>query len=192
MTALTWRKTALLVLLSCSCTEDGLPPMSGELRPGLQSAASVSPAKVWEIPAGVKPRQWQWIVIHHSGTTEGSVAAFDRYHREVKGWEDLAYHFVIGNGRGMPDGHIEASARWLQQRAGAHAGSLEHNERGIGICLVGDFEKQRPTTAQMASVRLLVRALMERFGIPPERVIRHSDVVATKCPGKLMPWPLVD
>src|SRR5579864_1667285 len=45
------------------------------------------------------------IVIHHSATHGGSAAAFERTHRTRLG--GLAYHFVIGNGSGAPDGAIE-------------------------------------------------------------------------------------
>jgi len=184
--------------LAGSCAEDdalpspSISPETGRACPAFLHPPRTDSARPWDIPSGVRPRQWRWIVIHHSGTPEGSAAAFDRYHREVKGWEDLAYHFVIGNGRGSPDGQIEPSARWLEQRPGAHAGDVEHNDRGIGICLVGDFERERPTQAQLASLRSLVRSLMDAFGIPPERILRHSDIVATKCPGRLMPWPLCE
>ena len=47
----------------------------------------------------------------------------------------LAYHFVIGNGDGMPDGEIEPTFRWREQIQGAHAGAGEYNEQGIGIAL---------------------------------------------------------
>jgi len=151
--------------------------------------ASVEPA--WRIPSGVAARKWRYIVIHHSGTDEGSAAAFDRYHRKVKGWKGLAYHFVIGNGHGTVDGAVEAGPRWKGQRVGAHAGVQKYNDFGIGICLVGNFEKSVPTKKQLVALRRLLRHLMSRFGIRPSDVIRHSDILPTKCPGKRFPWPVV-
>src|SRR5262249_50602205 len=65
---------------------------------------------------------WKWIVIHHSDTKVGSAASFDRFHREVRHWEMLGYHFVIGNGTGSRDGQIEVGPRWPIQKIGAHAG----------------------------------------------------------------------
>ncbi|HHT9113865.1 MAG TPA: hypothetical protein ACFYD0_11140, partial [Candidatus Wunengus sp. YC65] len=53
-------------------------------------------------------RDWRYIVVHHSATSSGNAAEFDKYHRRKKGWENgLGYHFVIGNGNGTPDGKIE-------------------------------------------------------------------------------------
>ena len=57
----------------------------------------------------------------------------------------------------MADGAIESTFRWRTQIQGAHAGSnnKDYNERGIGICLVGNFEKSPPTPAQKRSIKLL-------------------------------------
>lgn len=166
---------------------------SAGLKPrGLPVSRPARPAmvKAWRIPKGVTARKWRYIVIHHSGTNEGSAAAFDRYHRNVKGWKDLAYHFVIGNGRGAADGIVEVGPRWKDQRVGAHAGDEKYNEFGIGICLVGNFEKSAPTKKQRVALAQLLKALKKRFGIPSLAVKRHSDVSLTKCPGKLLPWPV--
>src|SRR4051794_30602690 len=54
----------------------------------------------WVPLADAAPRPWRWIVIHHSDTKTGCAAAFDRYHKDVHHWDELGYHFVIGNGTG--------------------------------------------------------------------------------------------
>ena len=42
----------------------------------------------------VEENKWEYVVLHHSATDEGSADNFDRYHREKKKWEHgLAYHF---------------------------------------------------------------------------------------------------
>ena len=148
-------------------------------------------ARLWEVPAKLKPRGWKYIVLHHSATGEGSAEAFDKYHRKVKGWKGLAYHFVIGNGTSTPDGAVEVGYRWKSQKVGAHAGVKEYNHHGIGICLVGDFEHSRPTKKQIASLRALLGFLRKRFGLGPETVVRHRDVGETKCPGRNFPWPVL-
>jgi len=165
-------------------------PPRGKTDPRRPAApGSVEPA--WKIPPGVAARKWRYVVIHHSGTDEGSAAAFDRYHRKVKGWKGLAYHFVIGNGRGTVDGAVEVGSRWKGQRVGAHAGVPKYNNFGIGICLVGNFEKSVPTKKQMEALRRLLRYVMSRFDIRSSDVIRHCDIVPTKCPGKRFPWPIL-
>ena len=136
-----------------------------------------------------RPAAWQYIVLHHSATPSGSAAAFGRYHRDVKKWDELGYHFVIGNGQGSRNGEIEASDRWPEQKAGAHAGNGLYNTQGIGICLVGDFSKSRgPTNAQYNSLLKLCAHLMKQFSIPIQNVKRHSDVGRTLCPGANFPF----
>lgn len=131
-------------------------------------------------------REWRHIVVHHSGSASGSAAEFDKYHRS-RGWDGLGYHFVIGNGHGAGDGEVETGLRWRKQMAGAHAGEIEYNQHGIGICLVGDFEHgQQPSARQMASLRRLVRFLQARTGVPTSEVVGHNDVPGkrTECPGR--------
>jgi len=141
--------------------------------------------------------EWRYIIIHHSASPTGSKAAFDRMHRG-KGWDGVAYHFVIDNGKGGPDGRLEVSSRWWHQKHGAHAGGLpgavsedernEYNEFGIGICLVGNLEKAPPTRAQMETLTRLVARLRMLFEIPEENILGHTHVKSTACPGRGFPW----
>ncbi len=142
-----------------------------------------------QTPRGVKHRPWRTIVIHHSATTSDNARTINDFHTNVRGWPNgLGYHFIIGNGSRTPDGWIEAGPRWAKQQAGAHAKSPQNrmNEIGIGICLVGNFEKTRPTEAQMEALAALVRRLRQRERIPRRNVIGHRDVIEgyTVCPGR--------
>ncbi|MBN8609816.1 MAG: N-acetylmuramoyl-L-alanine amidase [Deltaproteobacteria bacterium] len=143
---------------------------------------------------GVSARAWSAIVVHHSASRSGSVASIDDFHRRVRGFpRGLAYHFVIGNGRGLGDGVIEAGPRWTRQQPGAHvASSLRDadthalwDDVAIGIVLIGNFEETAPTERQVASLTQLVGALRRRFHIAPSRVLGHGGVAGahTECPG---------
>ncbi len=139
----------------------------------------------------VAEKDWKYIVIHHSATPDGSAEVFDDFHRNRRGWKNgLGYHFVIGNGTLSEDGEIEVGNRWIKQLSGAHAGDRYFNRKGIGICLVGNFdENEGPTERQLDSLEQMVRHLCERYDIPISRVIMHKDVVEnhTVCPGKNFP-----
>lgn len=133
-------------------------------------------------------RQWKRVILHHSATAMGSARAFDTNHRRVRRMENgLAYHFVIGNGRGSPDGHVEVGNRWTQQLQGGHVKSVALNEVSIGICLVGNFEQSVPTDSQIAAAEDLVRYLMERAVPGQVDLCLHRDLEATLCPGRLFP-----
>jgi hypothetical protein len=138
-------------------------------------------------------RAWNWIVLHHSATSGGNVASIDRAHRLQKDaqgrpWLGIGYHFVVGNGQPMGDGEVQPTFRWKHQIAGAHSGKRDYNERGIGICLIGNFDQSPPTAQQLTATTRLVEALCQQHEIPPQRIVRHADVQATACPGRLFPW----
>ena len=142
--------------------------------------------------AEVAETEWQYIVIHHSATESGSVESIHEEHlnrRDAEGnpWLGIGYHFVIGNGQGMLDGTVQATFRWKEQIHGAHSGNEMFNTRGIGICLIGNFEETHPSKAQMNSLKSLVKFLTARHRITPEKLMGHASVKATACPGKHFP-----
>ncbi len=149
-------------------------------------AANLSAA---EIPAPA--RAWEMIVIHHSATDTGSAAIFDASHRARGMVNGLAYDFVIDNGTdGMPDGHIETGERWVKQIPGGHCRQEDIDEKGIGICLVGDFTDHGPTAKQMAALVVLIHGLQDQFHIPDDQIVGHGQVLGefSECPGKAFPW----
>jgi len=174
-----------------------LPPPSFDgpkiIKPAPVAAAPTMPGMVRNAPPSgpaawtpqVPPRPWKWIVIHHSASPSGSMAVFDKEHR-AKGWDGVGYHFVIGNGTNSGDGQVEVTPRWPIQKWGAHAKTLDnkYNDYGIGICMVGNFDTERPTPAQMASLTKLVAFLMQTYRIPPQNVLGHRDTKPTECPGR--------
>jgi len=162
-------------------------------RPIIRPSRPIRPHKrhgEWMPTRGKISPRWTTIVLHHSATKVGGAKSFDRNHREVRGWDELGYHFVIGNGTETPDGLVEVGGRWRKQSTGAHcktAGNY-HNKHGIGICLVGDFTKTKPTPKQLASLSELLRFLCAETGIPVNMITTHGLVVSkTQCPGKNLP-----
>ena len=133
-------------------------------------------------------KPWAGIVIHHSGTPNGNMEIFDRWHREGNQWDGVGYDFVIGNGTDSGNGQVEVTFRWREQKTGAHCKTHNNwaNENTIGICLVGDFEQTRPSDHQMQSLARLVGFLQERYRIPLGHLYGHNCVPNarfTECPG---------
>lgn len=143
----------------------------------------------WYPPPGLE-RKWEAIIIHHSATRNGNSAIFDKKHREENHWDGVAYDFVIGNGTDSGNGQVEVTFRWRKQIAGAHCKTQYNwgNEKGIGICLVGNFDYTYPTVGQMRSLTKLVRFLQDRYRIPKWRIYGHGTTPGarvTDCPGRL-------
>src|SRR5207248_6629457 len=147
--------------------------------------------------APVMRRRWQFIVVHNSGTRQGSARIFDYYHRHVRRMKNvLAYHFVIGNGTSTGDGQIEVGDRWRRQINGGHVHSDYLNNIDLGICLVGDFNRDQPTRRQLEACEELIRYLRQRCGkidahyaiVRPHREVNPPQW-ATDCPGDAFPYP---
>ncbi|MDT8434668.1 MAG: peptidoglycan-binding protein [Anaerosomatales bacterium] len=131
---------------------------------------------------GSHGRRWYGVVVHHSATQVGNVDIFRRAHL-ARGWRDIGYHAVIGNGTaGLGDGEI-ALGRSLGL-SGAHCPG--QNTRKIGICLVGDFTGGRvPSAAQLKALTVLTKAFKEKHGFSAATVTAHRDHVPTACPGSI-------
>ena len=146
--------------------------------------------------APVMRRRWQFIVVHNSGTRQGSARIFDYYHRHVRRMRNgLAYHFVIGNGTSTGDGQIEVGDRWRRQINGGHVHSDYLNNIALGICLVGDFNRGQPTRRQLEACEELINYLRKRCGkidahyavVRPHREVNPPQW-STDCPGDAFPY----
>jgi LysM repeat protein len=148
-------------------------------------ALPLRPAGLEEIRRLVGPKNyaypWKTITLHHSATRQGSARLFDRDHRR-RGMGGLFYHFVIGNGAGMPDGVIEAGRRWREQ-------VKANRPYDIQICLVGNFDEQYVSKAQLESLVILIHVLREQYLIPFSIIRGHRDIYGkhTQCPGSHFP-----
>jgi len=194
----------LLVLAGCAYDQEPMPQITQDYSadsPGVlgqdiysnskpNTANSLQRVSSGWIPPSYLEKNWTAIIIHHSATDNGNARIFDRWHRQGNHWDSIGYDFVIGNGTNSGDGQVEVTARWHQQKTGAHCGGTPGNwanKDGIGICLVGNFDKYRPTSRQMHSLVRLVRFLKERYRIPASRIYGHGSTPGahkTNCPGR--------
>ena len=142
--------------------------------------------------APVRRSRWKFLIVHNSGTRQGNARAFDYYHRRVRKMQNgMAYHFVVGNGTSSGDGQIEVGDRWRRQINGGHVHSDYLNNISLGICLVGDFNRTRPTKAQLEATEELIKYLRERCGgsmpVRPHREMNPPQW-STDCPGDAFPY----
>lgn len=117
------------------------------------------------------------IVIHHSTTGyDGAktIKAIQNYHLGL-GWTDIGYHFLIGE-----DGLIFEGRPIIAQ--GAHVSG--HNKDKIAICMVGNFEINRPPEMALEALKKLVGILSYQFDI--KIISWHSNYANTLCPGKYL------
>lgn len=143
------------------------------------------------VPPPAKMRAWRYIVIHHSGASMGNESIIQTGHLQ-RGMENgMAYHFLIGNGSsGLGDGEIVEGHRWKFQLQGGHCHQDYLNDYGIGICLVGRFDRKEPSPKQIKSLANLICRLQRQFQIPDDHIHGHGEFYGedTDCPGKTFSW----
>lgn len=164
-------------------------------------------------PDGFKPK---WIVIHHSMSVDGTTRDWDairkyhmswRYNGEIISqakyndlfeqgktvglevpWKDVGYHFGIEK---LDDKYVVLPGRKIGE-IGAHAQGF--NARSVGICCVGNFDKEAPSPELIYVLKSLCRQLQIEFAIPQDQVIGHRETyalleppqpVAKTCPGSM-------
>ncbi len=140
------------------------------------------------------------IVIHHTAliTSEklpSGEKEVDEYHQR-RGFEiycfgqvyHVAYHYLV-----LPDGSVQHGRP--ERCEGAHARGYNSY---IGISVIGDFSSrdnpkgtkgpEKPTPKQLETIVELCRTLRQKYRIPLQHVVRHSDIASTDCPGDRFPF----
>ncbi len=118
------------------------------------------------------------VIIHHSASHDVGVETIHQWHLD-RGWHGIGYHFCIRKNGDIERGRDEATV-------GAHAGK-SGNHDSIGVCLLGNYEEEAPTDAQMNSLVWLIKEyLTPKYGVL--EVQGHNEFMSTACPGKKFPW----
>ncbi|HEX7240128.1 MAG TPA: peptidoglycan recognition family protein [Longimicrobiaceae bacterium] len=184
------RPALLLPLLALACAP----------RPVAVAAAPAAPApevvsrEAWGAAAPVAPMRAHAvdrITVHHTGTPsqpgrtlEEKLRGLQKYSQSESAlaggrtkpvWPDVPYHFYVG-----VDGRI------AEARRAEYVGDTNTAYDPTGHLLVvveGNFETERPTPAQLESLRALVGWAARRWSVPGERIGKHDDFADTACPG---------
>ena len=151
-----------------------------------------------ELPAWVKPRE-TWaaagpvqayvphtpthVSVHHTGapwngrpSTEQALRNIQAFHiGPEREWEDIAYHFLVDLEGGI----------WAGRPPTVRGNpSVYYNSMGyVLICLLGDYNVQEPSEAQIAAVTNTAAWLIRRFNLPTDAITGHRDHAPTSCPG---------
>ncbi len=135
-------------------------------------AQAYVPPKPVDTGAGGPGRIIDQIHFHHSASDSGNAASFRYYHSVVLGWGDIAYHAVVTNGSGGPDGEVQ----WGKDDSepGYSVGVWDLNARCLAICMVGNFSPGRyPTPAQYRSILAWMQTKAREYGVAPANVRGH-------------------
>ena len=157
---------SLLLIGAAASTQPGVP------RPPIVSA------KQWgSAPQPIPDARKQvpaWITIHHAGvlwegktTPDAFVKNMQTWGQKEKNWPDLPYHFLIA-----PDGRIFEGRAIEYEPESNTKYDLQGN---IGIEMMGNFEAQRPSRAQIESCVKLAAWLASEHHIDVDHIRGHRD-----------------
>ncbi len=120
------------------------------------------------------------LIIHHIGNTNRDVSAAEVHQWHLhNGWAGIGYHYLI-----RKNGMIERGRP--RDTIGAHC--YGENRHTIGINIVGNFETNIPTNAQMEAAARLVARLCQLYRLRPgeHTILGHRDFNDTLCPGQYL------
>ena len=127
------------------------------------------------------------IVIHHSGGQDGpedNTAGIRRWHMGTPPngpadgpYRDIAYNVLVEKIGDTYEAIMGRPWDWN----GAH--TLGHNEKSLGICLIGNFNLDPPPSEQLAMAAKIVAFWMRLYSIPVTEIYPHKALNQTSCPG---------
>jgi hypothetical protein len=185
------------------------PDITTELRPKIKATDSCTHPpmvmqEVWR--SGLPDPNYERIpnsvrhqIIHHSATDNeltdyiNLIRSIYLYHTEVNGWSDIGYNYLIS-----PDGILFAGRDPGENLAqdnvlGAHF--CASNTGTMGICMLGTFMNQLPTSEALSTLNQLISWKAIASNLDPEgtyshplnpdlgTIAGHRDGCATGCPG---------
>lgn len=155
------------------------------LTPDTPLARKVAPSPNQGDRRGIRP---DMLVLHYTGMESGA-AAMARLRDPLS---EVSAHYLVFEDGGTVQLVPEAARAW-HAGVGAWRGVGDINSRSIGIEIVhpGHVGGLPPyPEAQIQAVIALGLDIVARWGIPPERVLAHSDIAPDRKedPGEVFPW----
>lgn len=135
------------------------------------SALTIYPRSSWatDRPAkGPLPEEdVRFLIVHHSASRNGHtpteapaiLRSFYDFHTGPKrGWNDIAYNFLIDSGGGVWEGRSGSLDRPV-------AGDATGGNQGFSqlVCVIGDYDRAHPTEASLDSLVSLLAWLADRY-----------------------------
>ncbi|MAH03513.1 hypothetical protein CMI39_01860 [Candidatus Pacearchaeota archaeon] len=129
--------------------------------------------------------QVEHIIIHHTERNNDFPFFVRLRHKYLRGWENIGYHYLIGNARPFTkDGKLYSGRP--ENFEGAH--TLRYNRNSLGVCLIGNFDKVIPSEKQFETLFSLLEQKTKQYNIPIKNVRGYNEFpnIEKSCPGNLV------
>jgi len=152
---------------------------------GLRAISRRNWASAGPVAGRVNPmRSINRITVHHEGwktvyftdakSTADRIEKIRAVHVRDRHWGDIGYHYVVDRaGRLWEARHVAYQ--------GAHV--KDNNPNNIGILVLGNFDDQTPSQAQVNRLVYTLRSLQKTYRVRTDRVYTHQELMPTACPG---------
>ena len=137
------------------------------------TALTINPRSSWATnrpPKGpLESEDVKFLIVHHSASRNGHTGAdapgilrsfYDFHTSPEKGWNDIAYNFLIDADGGVWEGRAGSLD-------GPVAGDATGGNQGFSqlVCIIGDYNAASPSQASLSSLVLLLAWLADRDGV---------------------------
>jgi len=133
----------------------------------------------------------EYIIIHHTGIKNDGSDSYAIWENIKKAhqakykarfpWYIADYHFAITKDlRVFIGNQIEHPC--------FHSGDDNINFRSISVAFFGNFNEELLDKKHFELGVFTISDLVDRFNIKKEKILKHSDIVNTSCPGKNFPF----
>lgn len=140
--------------------------------------------------ARMRPQTPRRIVIHNTGVAQNArhdnarhdlatkMRNLQHFSVQERGWPDVPYHYYISMTGAVADGRDPAYAGDSNTR-------YDLSDR-LQVVLEGEFDHERPSTAQLLALDALLLELRARHQIPVNALDAHLELAPTTCPGQAL------
>ncbi len=123
----------------------------------------------------------EYLVVHYTAVPGDTAENEGRYFAGNDTGKTSAHFFVDEREvvRSVPEDYV---AWHCGGRSYFHDRCRNYNSIGVEICTKGEPGDYRFDPRALLNAKTLLRQLMDRYDVPPERVLRHYDVTRKLCP----------
>lgn len=131
------------------------------------------------------PHRITHVTLHHTGSAEplrpqddavAKLRGLQSWGASARNWWDVPYHYLLDL-----DGRIYEGRDW---RFMGETNTAYDPGGHFLISVIGNYERQEPTPAQLESIAGLMAWAVREFDVPLERIGGHYDYTTTGCPGR--------
>jgi hypothetical protein len=131
------------------------------------------------------PHRITHVTLHHTGSAEplrpeedpvAKLRGLQSWGAAERNWWDVPYHYLIDL-----EGRIYAGRDW---RYMGETNTTYDPGGHFLISVIGNYERQQATPAQLAAIADLMAWALKEFDLPVERIGGHYHYARTGCPGQ--------